>query len=685
MKMKKVLSLLLAAVMLLGLLPMTALAAEGEDNRTVPVSSTPELESITLSVFVVGVDQVGRNIDGEIDKEAHTITFTLPEGVEKDSEDTVLTLASSSPEALLIEMDEAGYFELDYKQDQVLTIGGVEYTVTVKEAEIFNPFTGSGTENDPYIIPDATALTWLSERYNAVPSAFFNKYWKQTASIDMSGIEFIPIGSTYDNRFIGTYDGCGYPISNLNITFSEESAGLFGFVGDAATIKNIILDSTCSVVSRASSVGGIVGSMSKDGASIVENCTNYAPVTGNYGIEGGFSSTSGNVGGIVGSSVQPNGAIIGCKNYGNVRVGAAAIHNAGGIVGSAHSTTVIDCHNYGNVTAPSAESWSGAGNGSRAGGITAISQGTVAGCSNCGAVTAGSSIGGITGSANQGIIEGCYNTGEIAGNSAIVNPCAIGGIAGQFGGSYLGDCYNTGEISAPNGVATLYSGAIIGQASSSVTRAITKNFFVGTRAEEAFGTVYLTSAEATALSSAELKSTATVTALNDYPEPWSLYKTTWAEDSGTHTVAERGYKTYLGVTPDDTLNEEFPLYFADGVDDLPYVDIGDWVDLMNFYHTDAGDAGYELKIDADNDVVTLTRENGYTATLDYENDKIVFSDYDAFMHGSDDSTLIDIVSEKSTDDNGRPLLIMRDTKSSFDRYGDMLTIDLSAYDIHAND
>ncbi|MBQ6927234.1 MAG: hypothetical protein IJQ36_02870 [Oscillospiraceae bacterium] len=156
----------------------------------------------------------------------------------------------------------------------------------------------------------------------------------------------------------------------------------------------------------------------------------------------------------------------------------------------------------------------------------------------------------------------------------------------------------------------------------------------------------------------------------------------WAEDSGTHTVAERGYKTYLGVTPDDTLNEEFPLYFADGVDDLPYVDIGDWVDLMNFYHTDAGDAGYELKIDADNDVVTLTRENGYTATLDYENDKIVFSDYDAFMHGSDDSTLIDIVSEKSTDDNGRPLLIMRDTKSSFDRYGDMLTIDLGAYDIH---
>ena len=157
----------------------------------------------------------------------------------------------------------------------------------------------------------------------------------------------------------------------------------------------------------------------------------------------------------------------------------------------------------------------------------------------------------------------------------------------------------------------------------------------------------------------------------------------YAESTGTHTVEERSYKTYLGVTPDDTLEEEFPLAFIDGVDDLPYVNIGDWVELVNFYYTDcADDPDYALTIDSDNDVVTLTRENGYTMTIDYEKDRIVFSDYDAFVHNSNDSTLIDIVSEKSTDDAGKPLLIMRDTKSSFDRYGDMLTIDLDAYDIH---
>ena len=38
----------------------------------------------------------------------------------------------------------------------------------------------------------------------------------------------------------------------------------------------------------------------------------------------------------------------------------------------------------------------------------------------------------------------------------------------------------------------------------------------------------------------------------------------YAESTGTHTVEERSYKTYLGSSPDDTLNQEFPLYFADG-------------------------------------------------------------------------------------------------------------------------
>ena len=512
-----------------------------QEAQTAPV---PELESITLSVFVVGVDTVGRSVDGVIDKDNHTITFTLPEGVVKNSDDTVLALMECSPEALLIEADEAGYFELDYKQDQVLTLGGVEYSVTVQEAEIFNPFSGSGTAEDPYIISDATVLGWLSERYNTVPSAFSCKYWKQTENIDMSNVAFVPIGNTYDNRFVGLFDGNGYRISNLHINYSEDSTGLFGYIGEGTIIENVTLDSTCSVESSASGVGSIVGTMSKDEVSRVENCTNYATIISDYGNEGGFTNISGSVGGIVGSAAQPKGFIIGCYNYGNISLSVAGFNNAGGIVGNANSTSVIDCHNYGNVTAPSAESWSGAGNGSSAGGITAYSAGVIAGCCNTGTVSGGYNIGGIVGQAGQGMVEGCYNIGTVKGNSGTVNPCSIGGIVGNFSGSYLGDCYNAGTVTTLSGVPVLYAGSIAGQAPSTVTKAITNNYFIGAEESEAFGAVYLETAEAVPLTATELKSEATVAALNDYPEPWSLYKTTWAADSGN---ANNGYPIILSV------------------------------------------------------------------------------------------------------------------------------------------
>ncbi|MBR3587195.1 MAG: hypothetical protein IKO00_14330, partial [Oscillospiraceae bacterium] len=48
------------------------------------------------------------------------------------------------------------------------------------------------------------------------------------------------------------------------------------------------------------------------------------------------------------------------------------------------------------------------------------------------------------------------------------------------------------------------------------------------------------------------------------------------EPTGAHSIVEKTYTFYIGKTADDTLNQEFPLYFIDGVDDLPYVEITDW-------------------------------------------------------------------------------------------------------------
>ena len=155
-----------------------------------------------------------------------------------------------------------------------------------------------------------------------------------------------------------------------------------------------------------------------------------------------------------------------------------------------------------------------------------------------------------------------------------------------------------------------------------------------------------------------------------------------AETAGTHSIVQRFYTTYVGSTADDTLDREFPLYFIDGVDDLPYVEIEDWAAFLYFVNTDAGDLDYDLAVDYEDDTVILERENGYKLYFDFGNDRLVFQDYDAFMHNSDDSTLIDLVSENGKDENGNSLLVWRNNQASFDRFGDLLEVELGANGIH---
>lgn len=60
--------------------------------------------------------------------------------------------------------------------------------------------------------------------------------------------QFKPIGFS-DNYFHGTFDGQGYVISALTISSSSfRYTGLFG-VSTGITIKNVVIDNTCSFTS----------------------------------------------------------------------------------------------------------------------------------------------------------------------------------------------------------------------------------------------------------------------------------------------------------------------------------------------------------------------------------------------------------------------------------------------------
>ena len=94
----------------------------------------------------------------------------------------------------------------------------------------------------------------------------------------------------------------------------------------------------------------------------------------------------------------------------------------------------------------------------------------------------------------------------------------------------------------------------------------------------------------------------------------------YAEANVSHTIVERSYPFYIGKTSEYCLDEEFSLYFIDSADDLPFVDVHDWAELLYFLNTQINsDPGYGLSIEYKNDVVTLERENGYTLDFDFGN------------------------------------------------------------------
>jgi len=159
---------------------------------------------------------------------------------------------------------------------------------------------------------------------------------------------FTPIGNQ-TNTYCGTFDGQGYRIKNLSISGSQNGLGLFGALGNGATIKNVILDSSCNVT-------GVTNSTSQAGIAGIAGCV-YAPSEQttvnvsfqNCGNEAAISGFS-NVGGILG----------GVYNNDNIHVSMNHCYNTGAISATETSAALAgwlykhfdikDCWNSGTVT-----------------------------------------------------------------------------------------------------------------------------------------------------------------------------------------------------------------------------------------------------------------------------------------------------------------------------------------------
>ena len=59
-------------------------------------------------------------------------------------------------------------------------------------------------------------------------------------NIDLTGKDWMPIGTS--KSYSGTFDGGGHTITGLTVTTNDEHAGMFGWHGEAGTVKNVVME-----------------------------------------------------------------------------------------------------------------------------------------------------------------------------------------------------------------------------------------------------------------------------------------------------------------------------------------------------------------------------------------------------------------------------------------------------------
>ena len=202
---------------------------------------------------------------------------------------------------------------------------GGEYTYTVSLAAAKD--LGYTIEsNGSYTVYNADGLMNVAELVNGGKTDINITLDK---NIDLTGKDWTPIGTNYDNSYKGTFDGGGHTITGLTVTTYDKYAGLFGWLNSAGTVKNVVMEGVQITNNHSSGfAGGVVG----NSWGTIENCSVSGSVNGEV-----------YVGGVVGK--QTSGSMTGCSSSATVK----GTVNVGGVAGESWGSMTA-CYATGNVT-----------------------------------------------------------------------------------------------------------------------------------------------------------------------------------------------------------------------------------------------------------------------------------------------------------------------------------------------
>ena len=321
------------------------------------------------SVQLTGLSTEGDNPDIIVpyDKGSNTYTaIVAPQSVAAGT--TFITCTFTNGKTFVYKMKNATVWQA----------GGVyTYTVSLAAAKDLGYTIES---NGSYTVTSADGLMNIAKLVNGGKTDINITL---TADIDLTGKDWTPIGTDYDNSYKGTFDGGGHTITGLTFTTNDEYAGLFGYLNRAGTVKNVVMEGVQITSNQiyGGSIGGVVGSS----WGTIENCS----------VSGSISGTV-YVGGVVG--VQIGGSITGCSSSATVK----GMVDVGGVAGQTNSSaTLTACYATGNVTLEIAPKKNIAG-----GGLVGMNAGS------------------------RGLLA-CYATGNVTSTGSSTGQVHIGGFLGN--------------------------------------------------------------------------------------------------------------------------------------------------------------------------------------------------------------------------------------------------------------
>ena len=315
--------------------------------------------------------------------------------------------------------DGDGYY-FDYED-------GTDNIVIKDTSTMISTLTGSGTEEDPYIInnvDDMKSATLYSNQ---------TKYFKLNSDIDFSNQHFYSFAS-----FNGVFDGNNHTLSNINTAYGI-------FTSNSGTIKNLIIDNA-NVYGKNK-----VGIITNTNTGTINNIeVKNSKVEGNETV-GTIGEISNNTS-VVEKIIVHDSTIIGKKNVGSV----FGIHSNSGT-----STYLISTNN--NISGETSVGGISGYNGSGTINFAVSSNNITCTVTNCGGI-----VGQVyNGSSSTNLIS----SSNINGNKS------VGGLVGdtRYGSSTSGIVIG-GTLSGTSSVGKLvgyqYSGGVSGLAYENVKRVI---------------------------------------------------------------------------------------------------------------------------------------------------------------------------------------------------------------------